>query len=110
MLGPFGYQDLALQRLHWCGKPESGARAALPSPAASTIFGVPISPAAYAEVVWCGDDRLRAAGRIPRRGENRPAPADHDRVKTLHLVLELCRATAIIDLPNPDFNGAARKG
>ena len=44
------------------------------------------------------------------KGENPNSYADHDRVKTLHLVLELCLAIAIIDLPNADVNGSAHKG
>jgi hypothetical protein len=43
-------------------------------------------------------------------GENPTRSADHDCVKTLHLVLELCPAIAIIDLPNADVNGSAHKG
>ena len=43
-------------------------------------------------------------------GENPTSSADHDRVKTLHLVLELCPATAIIDLPNAVVNGSAHQG
>jgi hypothetical protein len=43
-------------------------------------------------------------------GENPTSSADHDRVKTLHLVLELCPAIAIIDLPNADVNDSAHQG
>jgi hypothetical protein len=43
------------------------------------------------------------------KGENPTSPADHDRVKTLHLVLQLCPAIAIIDLPNADVNDSAHQ-
>jgi hypothetical protein len=43
-------------------------------------------------------------------GENPTSSADNDCVKTLHFVLELDPATAIIDLPNANVNGAAHGG
>jgi hypothetical protein len=89
--------------------PNRGARAALPSLAASTIFGAPI----FARSVC--RSRLGTIAYGPRavlldEGQNPTSSADHDRVKTLHLVLELCPATAIIDLPKANVNGAAHRG
>jgi hypothetical protein len=49
----------------------------------------------------------------PRAGlldEGPTNSAAHDRVKTLHLVLEQCPATAIIDLTNADVTGSAHRG
>ena len=63
-----------------------------------------------ASTIGYGLARTGPRAAVLDEGDNPTTPSDHDCVKTLHLVLELCPAIAIIDLPNADVNGSAHQG